>query len=153
MSTWKIEQAELVTWLQAYDGPRFHAIVSDPPYALISIGKRFGKVASAPAQEGTDGRFARLSSGFMGQKWDGFDSLDQYREWVASWAKLLIEKALEPGAVCLFFGSSRTSHHLALGLEQGGFEIYDTITHLYPGGVQEAWSQGPLLWVHGQGFP
>lgn len=72
----------------------------------------------------------------MGLKWDGFESLDQYREWVTDWAELLIKKALEPGAVCMFFGGTRTWHHLALGLEQGGFEVYDTI-----------------MWLHGQGFP
>lgn len=142
MSTWKIEQAELVEWLQKYEGPRFHAIVSDPPYALISIGKRFGKAASAPAQEGTDGRFSRLSKGFMGQSWDGFETLDHYREWVATWAKLLIEKALEPGAVCLFFGGTRTWHHLALGLEQGGFEVYDTIVWLYGSGFPKSHNIG-----------
>ena len=136
MSSWKIDQTELVSWLQGYDGPKFQAIVCDPPYALISIAKRFGKNSSAPAQEGADGRYSRLSSGFMNARWDSFESLDQYREWVGTWAKLLIEKALEPGAVCLFFGGTRTWHHLALGLEQGGFDVYDTI-----------------MWLHGQGFP
>ena len=36
------------------------AIVTDPPYALVSIGKRFGK----------DGAYARASAGFMGKQWD-----------------------------------------------------------------------------------
>lgn len=133
---WSIQQTELIEWLKGYDGPKFHAIVSDPPYALISITKRFGKEGSAPAKEGEDGRYQRLSGGFMGQKWDGFDSLDQYQDWVSEWSKALIEKALFPGAVCLFFGGTRTFHHLAVGLERGGFEITDT-----------------LLWLHGQGFP
>ena len=136
MSAWKIEQAEIVEWLRAYDGPRFHAVLSDPPYALISIAKRFGKEGSAPAQEGSDGRYSRLSGGFMGQRWDGFDSLDHYQAWVTEWASLLIEKALLPGAVALFFGGTRTFHRLGTGLEQGGFEIIDC-----------------LMWLHGQGFP
>src|SRR3989304_1687805 len=121
MSAWKIEQAEIVEWLRAYDGPRFHAVLSDPPYALISIAKRFGKEGSAPAQEGTDGRYSRLSGGFMGQWWDGFDSLDHYQAWVTEWANLLIEKALFPGAVALFFGGTRTFHRLGTGLDSGGF--------------------------------
>ena len=136
MTAWKIEQAEIVEWLRAYEGPRFHAVLSDPPYALISIAKRFGKEGSAPAQEGSDGRYSRLSGGFMGQRWDGFDSLDHYQAWVTEWASLLIEKALLPGAVALFFGGTRTFHRLGTGLEQGGFEIIDC-----------------LNWLYGQGFP
>ncbi len=75
--TWKIYQEEIVEWLKEYDGPRFHGIVSDPPYALISIAKRFGG-GNAPAQEGSDGRYSRLSKGFMGQEWDGFESYQHY---------------------------------------------------------------------------
>ena len=42
------------------------SIVTDPPYHLTSIVKRFGKEGSAPAQFGTDGAYARASKGFMG---------------------------------------------------------------------------------------
>ena len=41
-----------------------------------------------------------------------------------------------PGAVGLFFGGTRTSHRLACGLEDAGWEIYDT-----------------LMWMYGSGFP
>ena len=136
MTTWHIIESELIEWLKSYDGPRYQAVLSDPPYALISITKRFGKDGSAPAQEGSDGRYSRLSGGFMGQKWDGFESLQHYQEWIAEWSALLIEKALYPGAVCMFFGGTRTFHHLGVGLETGGFEIVDC-----------------LMWLHGQGFP
>ena len=47
------------------------SVVTDPPYHLTSIVKRFGKEGSAPAQFGTDGAFARTSKGFMGKEWDG----------------------------------------------------------------------------------
>lgn len=136
MPAFEIVHTELLEWLREYEGPRFHAILSDPPYALISIAKRFGKAGQAPAQEGTDGRFSRLSGGFMGQRWDSFQSYEHYRKWITEWSKLLIEKALYPGAVCLFFGGTRTFHHLGLGLEEGGFEIVDT-----------------LMWLYGAGFP
>ena len=46
-------------------------IITDPPYGLTSITKRFGKENSAPAQYGKDGAFSRLSKGFMGKEWDG----------------------------------------------------------------------------------
>ncbi|GAF97779.1 unnamed protein product, partial [marine sediment metagenome] len=142
MTWFKIIEEDLIEWLQNYDGERYHAILADPPYALISITKRFGKEDSAPAQEGVDGLYRKLSGGFMGQTWDGFASLDHYREWVKTWAKLLIEKALYPGAVCLFFGGTRTWHHLALGLEQGGFEVYDTMMFLYGSGFPKSHNVG-----------
>lgn len=50
------------------------AVVTDPPYFLTSIAKRFGKAGSAPAQHGSDGRFKRLSGGFMNQGWDSPES-------------------------------------------------------------------------------
>ena len=34
------------------------SIITDPPYHLTSIVKRFGKEGSAPAQFGTDGAYA-----------------------------------------------------------------------------------------------
>jgi len=134
-----IIEAEIIEWLKSYEGERFHAIVSDPPYALISISKRFGP-GQAENLEGTDGRFKRLGKGFMGQTWDGFDSLEDYQKWVAEWAKLMIEKVLYPGALCLFFGGTRTWHHLAVGLERGGFEIYDTFLYLYGSGFPKSHS-------------
>ena len=134
--SYTIIEEEIVKWLEIYEGERFHAILADPPYALISISKRFGKEGSAPAQEGTDGRFSRLSGGFMGQRWDGFENLAAYLTWVSKWGSLLIEKILFPGAVCLFFGGTRTWLHLALGLEEAGFDVYDTI-----------------MWLYGSGFP
>lgn len=49
-------------------GVRVHAVVTDPPYGLVSVQKRFGKEGSAPARtEKNDGSFARLSGGFMGK--------------------------------------------------------------------------------------
>ena len=49
----------------------FDSCVTDPPYHLTSIVKRFGGANAAPAQHGTDGAFARASRGFMGKQWDG----------------------------------------------------------------------------------
>ncbi len=74
----------------------------------------------------------------MGQEWDGFESYQHYQDWVAQWSTLLIKNALYPGAVCLFFGGTRTFHHLGVGLERGGFEIVDSVL---------------IPWMHGQGFP
>lgn len=133
---YNIINQDIIEYVESFEGKRFQAVLSDPPYALLSIAKRFGNPDAAPAKFGSDGRFQRASSGFMGQNWDSFDSLADYQDWVLRWAAPMIEKVLHPGALCMFFGGRRTWHHLALGLERAGFIIYDTI-----------------MWVYGQGFP
>src|ERR1044072_5362525 len=44
------------------------SVVTDPPYALVSIVKRFGGENAAPAKDGDV--YARASAGFMGKQWD-----------------------------------------------------------------------------------
>ena len=66
------------------DGVQVDSIVTDPPYHLTSIVERFGKEGSAPAQEGTDGAFARASKGFMGKEWDGGDIAFRQETWALS---------------------------------------------------------------------
>jgi hypothetical protein len=41
--------------------------VTDPPYHLTSIVKRFGAANAAPAKSGKTGAYARASAGFMGE--------------------------------------------------------------------------------------
>lgn len=106
------------------------AIVTDPPYGLTSITKRFGKEGSAPAKYGKDGSFARLSKGFMGKEWDG--SGIEYN--VEMWQKCL--NVLKPGGYLLAFGGTRTYHRIACAIEDAGFEIRDCI-----------------MWLYGSGFP
>lgn len=110
-------------------GP-FNACVTDPPYHLTPIVKRFGKPGSAPAQEGTDGAFARASRGFMGKEWDGGDVSFRPETWA------LVCAALKPGAHLLAFAGTRTQHRIACAIEDAGFDIRDMIA-----------------WVYGSGFP
>ena len=104
--------------------------ITDPPYHLTSITKRFGKENSAPAKYGTDGVYARASAGFMGKTWDGGDiAFDP-----STWAE--VYRVLKPGAMLLSFGAPRTYHRMVCAIEDAGFEIRDTIG-----------------WVYGSGFP
>lgn len=102
-----------------------HAVVTDPPYHLTSIVKRFGKEGSAPAKHGTDGAFARASKGFMGQTWDGGDIAFRPEFWEQ------VGNSMLPGAHILAFSGSRTYHRMAVGIEDAGFEIRDQIMWLY----------------------
>jgi hypothetical protein len=139
---YRIIQADVLKYLRDYQPvvqrgfmPKFHAGLGDTPYALESIVKRFGKKGAAAAVAGKDGAFQRLSKGFMGQEWDGFGSPQNYQAWVTSWATPLLD-FFYPGAVLAMFGGTRTYHRLTSGLEDAGWEIYDSVAN----------------WVHIQGF-
>ena len=137
MRVWyKDKQAELrlvdkgVAGFEGIPDNSIDSIVTDPPYHLYSIVKRFGKEDAAPAKFGTDGVFQRASKGFMGKEWDGGDvSYDP-----ATWAECL--RVLKPGGHMLCFGGSRTFHRIAVAIEDAGFELRDTV-----------------MWVYGSGFP
>lgn len=125
-----IINADAIQWAKEYQGEPFHALICDPPYHLTTITKRFGKEGSVPAQEGTDGAFKRLSTGFMGKKWDGGDVAFQPKTWQAFY------NILFPGAFGMAFGGSRTAHRMAVAIEDAGFIIHPQMS-----------------WVYGSGFP
>lgn len=127
----KIYNQDVIEWANTYTKGKFHALLSDPPYHLTTITKRFGKNGSAPAQYGTDGVFARSSAGFMGQTWDGGDVAFRPETWAA------LGKHLFPGAFGMAFSASRNWHRLAVAIEDAGFIIHPTI----------------FGWLQGQGFP
>mgnify|MGYP003298193940 CR=1 FL=1 len=112
------------------DGVQVDSVVTDPPYHLTSIVERFGKEGSAPAQEGTDGAFARASKGFLGKEWDGGDIAFRKETWELAY------KLLKPGGHLLAFSASRIFHRMAVAIEDAGFEIRDQI-----------------MWIYGSGFP
>ena len=108
------------------------SVVTDPPYHLTSIVKRFGKEGSSPAKFGTDGAFQRASKGFMGQEWDGGDIA--FRTEV--WEQCL--RVLKPGGHLLAFSGSRTYHRMAVAIEDAGFEIRDQIMWVYKSGFPKS---------------
>lgn len=116
------------------EGRQVDAVVTDPPYHLDSIVKRFGKKGAAPAQQGADGRFTRQSDGFIGQKWDGEEGGVKIACDPEVWGRAF--RLLRPGGMILAFSSSRTYHHMACAIESVGFATHPMIG-----------------WVYGQGFP
>jgi site-specific DNA-methyltransferase (adenine-specific) len=121
--------ADVEKFLKDFDDDLFHAVLTDPPYNLDSISKRFGKVNSKPSGFGKDGAFNRVSKGFMGKEWDT-DIAFRKEFWE------LVKSVMYPGAFGLSFMGSRTYHKAASALEDAGFIIH------------------PLIgWVQSQGFP
>ena len=116
--------------MAAMDEASIDSCVTDPPYHLTSIVKRFGAGNAAPAKVGKTGAYARASKGFMGQTWDGGDVAFQPETWAA------VLRVLKPGAHLVAFSGTRTYQRMACAIEDAGFEIRDQ-----------------LAWCYGSGFP
>lgn len=117
--------------LRTFPDASIDSIVTDPPYALVSIVKRFGKAGAAAAKpEGMGGAYNRLGGGFMGKAWD----TGEVAFAVEFWAECL--RVLKPGGHVVAFSGTRTYHRMAVAIEDAGFEIRDQIG-----------------WAYGSGFP
>ena len=126
----EIIQGDCLEVMKTFPDNSVDSIVTDPPYDLVSINRRFGKEGSAPAQFGKDGSFSRLSKGFMGKTWDGTGIAFKTELWKECF------RVLKPGGYLLSFGGTRTYHRMAVAIEDAGFEVRDMIE-----------------WVYGSGFP
>ena len=76
--------------------------------------------------------------GFLGKSWDAADNfqLDVYQECL---------RVLKPGGHILAFSAARTYHHLAVTLEQAGFEIRDQIMWIYSSGFPKSQDVGKSI--------
>lgn len=106
------------------------AVVTDPPYHLTSIVKRYGKPGAKPARG--KGAAQRLSKGFMGKSWDGGDIAFQPE----TWAKVL--RVMKPGAFLCAFSATRTYHRMVCAIEDAGFVICDQLDWLYGSGFPKS---------------
>ena len=64
----KVLQGDSRDVIRTFPANSIDSCVCDPPYALVSIQKRFSADNAAPAQHGKDGLYARASAGFLGKK-------------------------------------------------------------------------------------
>lgn len=104
------------------------SVVTDPPYALVSIVKRFGGKNAEPTRDGDV--YSRSSAGFMGKQWDTGETAFAVEFWQE------VFRVLKPGGHVASFSGTRTYHRMAVAVEDAGFEIRDQ-----------------LAWVYGSGFP
>lgn len=113
--SYAVHHADVITYLRGrrwlvQNGylPRYHAVLCDPPYGLA----------------------------FMGKEWDTLGA-HEFQAWVTEWAGLLLDYVY-PGAVGLFFGGTRTYHRLAAGLEDAGWDVFDTFCYVYGSGFPKS---------------
>jgi site-specific DNA-methyltransferase (adenine-specific) len=82
---------------------------------------------------------------FLGKAWDAnTGALETYQECL---------RVLKPGGHILAFSAARTYHHLAVTLEQAGFEIRDQIMWIYSSGFPKSQDVGRQLHKKTHGKP
>lgn len=144
------------------------SVVTDPPYALVSVVQRFGNSPRSEATENVENPYGRTGRGFMGQKWDTGETAFA----VEFWAEVL--RVLKPGGHVVGFGGTRAHHQMWSAIEAAGFEIRDSLLYLFDldpiietfFASLDPWQQqvflyivdqlgpgGMLAWVYGTGFP
>lgn len=128
------------------------AIVTDPPYGIGFMGREWDTFSpttvSARKAKLTRKGTRRLPGAYPDKvncdsqgagvpiNYDESRSGNQrFQAWVEEWARECL-RVLKPGGHMLVCGGSRTFHRLAVGIEDAGFEIRDT-----------------LMFLHAQGFP
>jgi site-specific DNA-methyltransferase (adenine-specific) len=109
------------------------ACVTDPPYHLTSIVKRFGAENAAPAKGGV---YNRASRGFMGKQWDGGEIAFEPETWAA------VMRVLKPGGHLLAFGAPKNFGFMQYAIAQSGFEIRDVIAWLFGSGFPKSHNAG-----------
>ena len=99
------------------------AIVTDPPYGIGFQNERWdsGALREAAARAGHD----RLTPN------------EAFEAWCRIWAEGC-RRVLKPGGFLAAFGSPRTFHRLACGVEDAGLEIRDTLMWLYAEGMSKS---------------
>lgn len=110
------------------------SVVTDPPYHLTSIVKRFGGSNATPAK-GNDA-YMRASRGFMNQQWDGGDIAFRQELWEH------VLRVLKPGGHLVAFSGTRTYHRMTCAIEDAGFEIRDQIGWCFGSGFPKSHNAG-----------
>lgn len=114
------------------------AVVTDPPYGIGFMGKEWDGPAGMLGQ--ISAGHSRSDSGPLmqgGTHSRGLADNDGrlFQAWCEEWARECL-RILKPGGHLLAFGATRTWHRLAVGVEDAGMEIRDS-----------------LAWLYGTGFP
>jgi DNA modification methylase len=126
----KIYNMDCLEGLKQIDSDCTDSIVTDPPYQLSSITRRFGKEDSAPANYGNDGSFQRVSKGFMGKTWDVLPSIDVWKECL---------RVLKPGAFAFVMTTPRQD------------SLCQILNDLSSAGFVMGFSS--IYWTYASGFP
>jgi DNA modification methylase len=97
-------------WADRGRGNRWHGAVDDSRMSALR------------------GRLMRVRN-YVEPAWSGHE----FQDWTRLWA-LEAFRVLKPGGYLLSFGGTRQYHRMTAGIEDAGFEIRDTLQHIYASG-------------------
>jgi site-specific DNA-methyltransferase (adenine-specific) len=121
------------------------AVVTDPPYGLEFMGKKWDKFTPGDVPMRRHAQMDAVNTGMSRQggrqracadytKRQARD-MRHFQDAMTVWAEA-VYPVMKDSTYLLAFGGTRTWHRLACALEDAGFEIRDT-----------------LMWIYGTGFP
>lgn len=132
------------------------AVVTDPPYGLEFMGRKWDRDAGFLESLSATGRGSRVATERAGELTErgsghstsagpylaaGVDSVRvagrPFQAWCEQWAAECL-RVLKPGGMMLSFGGTRTWHRLACAIEDSGFEVRDSIAWLYGSGFPKS---------------
>jgi DNA modification methylase len=119
----RLLQGDCIEVLAGLESESVDAVITDPPYGIGFQHERWdsGAIREAAAKAGHQ----RLGAG------------EAFEAWCRLWAAECV-RVMKPGAFLAAFGSPRTCHRLACGLEDAGFEIRDTLMWLFGTGMSKS---------------
>lgn len=138
---------DCIEQLRAMEAGSVDAVVTDPPYGIGFMGHEWDQPGIEGRRNGTPAPYASgrpvRDGGVQGSggslRAGAYDlsptANRRFQAWCEAWGAEVL-RVLKPGGHAVVFGSPRTYHRLAVGLEDAGFEIRDS-----------------LMWLFGSGFP
>jgi site-specific DNA-methyltransferase (adenine-specific) len=117
---WQLFEQDALGLLPKLAARSVDAIVTDPPYGIGFRDEPWDTPETAPGRR---------------------PGAELFAESTRAWAKQCL-RVVKPGGYLLAFGSPRTVHRLATGIEDGGFELRDQLLWLYGSGVPKARLEG-----------
>ncbi len=119
------------------------SVITDPPYGLGFMGKEWDSGRSfferKPARRNTfdhiGGNHNPTHAGVASRT--RRVEAQRFGEWCQQWATECL-RVLKPGGYLIAFGGTRTWHRLASAVEDGGFEVRDSVAWLYGSGFPKS---------------
>jgi site-specific DNA-methyltransferase (adenine-specific) len=138
-STGEILEGDCLDIMAIMPDESIDSIVTDPPYGLEFMGKKWDKLQTKQWKGGREkwqdnhpkNHIAnRLSKG------PRYHAGKEMQDWHYEWAREALRVA-KPGSHLLAFGGTRTFHRLTVAIEDAGWEIRDCLMWLYGSGFKK----------------
>ena len=136
-----LRHGDCVDVLKGYEDGSIGAMISDPPYDLISVSRGGSprNNVSDPSSPWSAGAGAGTARGFMGKAWDGTGIAFSARLWDE------VYRVLRPGGVVKAFSGTRTFHRMVAAMAEAGFTDLRIESWNYGSGFPKSMNVGKAL--------